>query len=136
MQILPRVAMYVKTHVMMLHSEFCAVCSSLSDVSAKIFLLINIHILVYISNGRQWLRKRNNNSPALFGYSFESENAVNVIITRCAYAQGRVKVAGRPILMRFITFKVAVLFQQWTSVLTSSSMQFVCLSIGIDYSKF
>ena len=46
------------------------------------------------------------------------------------------KVAGRPILMRFITFKVAVLFQQWTSVLTSSSMQFVCLSIGIDYSKF
>ena len=25
--------MYVKTHVMMLHSEFCAVCSSLSDVS-------------------------------------------------------------------------------------------------------
>ena len=44
-QILPRVAMYVKTHVMMLHSEFCAVCSSLSDVSAKIFLLINIHII-------------------------------------------------------------------------------------------
>ena len=42
------------------------------------------------------------------------------------------KVAGRPILMRFITFKVAVLFQQWTSLLTSSSMQFV----GIDYSKF
>ena len=39
--------MYVKTHVMMLHSEFCAVCSSLSDVSAKIIVLINIH---------EWLR--------------------------------------------------------------------------------
>ena len=36
--------MYVKTHVMMLHSEFCAVCSSLSDVAAKIFL-IDIHII-------------------------------------------------------------------------------------------
>ena len=35
--------MYVKTHVMMLHSEFCAVCSSLSDVSAKRIVLINIH---------------------------------------------------------------------------------------------
>ena len=39
--------MYVKMHVMMLHSEFCAVCSSLSDVSAKRILLINIH---------EWLR--------------------------------------------------------------------------------
>ena len=37
--------MYVKTHVMMLHSEFCADCSSLSDVVAKIYLLINIHII-------------------------------------------------------------------------------------------
>ena len=27
--------MYVKTHVMMLHSEFCAVCSSLSDVPGE-----------------------------------------------------------------------------------------------------
>ena len=45
-QILPRVAMYVKTHVMMLHSEFCAACSSLSDVAAKIFLLNNIHLFV------------------------------------------------------------------------------------------
>ena len=35
--------MYVKTHVMMLHSEFCAVCSSLSDVPAKRILLINMH---------------------------------------------------------------------------------------------
>ena len=37
--------MYVKTHVMMLYSEFCAVYSSLSDVAVKIFLLINIHII-------------------------------------------------------------------------------------------
>ena len=36
--------MYVKTHVMMLHSEVCAVCPSLSDVTYKYFLLINIHI--------------------------------------------------------------------------------------------
>ena len=41
--------MYVKTHVMMLHSEFCAVCSSLSDVSAKRILLINIRPLMNIN---------------------------------------------------------------------------------------
>ena len=41
--------MYVKTHVMMLHSEFCAVCPSLSDVSAKRILLINIHEWSYIN---------------------------------------------------------------------------------------
>ena len=35
--------MYVKTHVVMPHSEFCVVCSSLSDVPAKRNLLINIH---------------------------------------------------------------------------------------------
>ena len=30
--------MYVKTHIMMLQSEFCAVCPTLSHVIAKIFL--------------------------------------------------------------------------------------------------
>ena len=67
---------------------------------------------------------------------YEYEYLFRLACNQYEYLTSVLKVAGRPILMRFITFKVAVLFQQWTSVLTSSSMQFVCLSIGIDYSKF
>ena len=35
LQILMRVACYARTHIMMLHSEFCAVWLSLSDVTGK-----------------------------------------------------------------------------------------------------
>ena len=70
----------------------------------------------------------------LLCHELQIKESRSLIFIKTVYRH--LKVAGRPILMRFITLKVAVLFQQWTSVLTSSSMQFVCLSIGIDYSKF
>ena len=43
LQILLRLAGYARTHVMMLHSEFCAVWLFLSDVLGQRILLINIH---------------------------------------------------------------------------------------------
>ena len=41
LQVSPGVACYARTHIMMLHTEFCTVWLSLSNVRGKIILLIS-----------------------------------------------------------------------------------------------
>ena len=89
----------------MLHSEFCAVCSSLSDVSAKIILLINIHewsratvrsrILMskILFCWNIWQRRTNSTKLAVKHHNvrlhIHSDSWQNLHSARCAQSQER-----------------------------------------------